>query len=67
MLLNLWQSNEIAGDPGTESSEHARANEQGGEHMANSDPWLGINWKVYAVQGPGGDYLKPDGKQVLSP
>jgi hypothetical protein len=31
--------------------------------MANSDPWLGINWKVYAVQGPGGDYLKPDGKQ----
>ena len=31
--------------------------------MANGDPWLGINWKVYAAQGPGADYLKPDGKQ----
>jgi len=31
--------------------------------MANSDPWLGITWKVYAVQGTGGAYLKPEGKQ----
>jgi hypothetical protein len=31
--------------------------------VANNDPWLGTTWKVYAVQGTGGSYLKPSGKQ----
>ena len=31
--------------------------------MANNDPWLGVAWKVYAVQGAGGPDLKPAGKE----
>ena len=31
--------------------------------MADNDPWLGLNWKVYAVQGAGGPELKPSGKE----
>ena len=31
--------------------------------MADNDPWLGITWKVYAVQGAGGPDLKPSGKE----
>jgi hypothetical protein len=35
----------------------------GAMHVADSDPWLGVTWKVYLVQGVEGGYLKPDGKQ----
>ena len=31
--------------------------------MADNDPWLGVAWKVYAVQGGGGPKLKPHGKE----
>jgi hypothetical protein len=31
--------------------------------VADNDPWLGITWKVYAVQGAGGPDLKPSGKE----
>lgn len=31
--------------------------------MPDKDPWLGVAWKVYAVQGPGGPELKPSGKE----
>jgi hypothetical protein len=31
--------------------------------VADNDPWLGITWKVYVVQGAGGPYLKPSGKE----
>ena len=31
--------------------------------MANNDPWLGVEWKVYAVQGPGGSELKPANRE----
>jgi hypothetical protein len=31
--------------------------------VADNDPWLGITWKVFAVQGAGGVDLKPSGKQ----
>lgn len=38
--------------------------------MAGSDPWSGETWKVYAVQGIDGAYLKPsdkDGTFTLTP
>jgi hypothetical protein len=31
--------------------------------VADNDPWLGVAWKVYAVQGAGGSDLKPSGKE----
>jgi hypothetical protein len=31
--------------------------------VADNDPWLGVAWKVYAVQGGGGAKLKPAGKE----
>jgi hypothetical protein len=31
--------------------------------LTDSDPWLGVTWKVYEVQGVDGPYLKPVGKQ----
>ena len=31
--------------------------------MTNSDPWSGVAWKVYEVQGVDGPYLKPPGKK----
>lgn len=31
--------------------------------MAENDPWLGVAWKVYAVQGAGGVDLKPADKE----
>jgi hypothetical protein len=31
--------------------------------VADKDPWLGVDWKVYAVQGAGGPHLKPSGKE----
>ena len=31
--------------------------------MANSDPWLGVAWQVYAAQGVDGVYLKPADRQ----
>ena len=31
--------------------------------MADTDPWLNRTWKVYAVQGTGGPYLKPSDKE----
>jgi hypothetical protein len=30
--------------------------------MGDSDPWLGVAWKVYAAQGADGPYLKPSDK-----
>jgi hypothetical protein len=33
---------------------------RGEEHVAD-DPWIGTTWKVYAVQGADGCYLKPNG------
>ena len=31
--------------------------------MAESDPWLGVAWKVYAAQGERAPYLKPSDKE----
>jgi hypothetical protein len=31
--------------------------------VVGSDPWLDVAWKVYAVQGVDGQYLKPGGKE----
>jgi hypothetical protein len=31
--------------------------------LTASDPWLGVTWKVYEVQGVGGPFLKPAGQQ----
>jgi hypothetical protein len=31
--------------------------------VADNDPWLGVAWKVYAVQGAGGAELKPVDKE----
>jgi hypothetical protein len=31
--------------------------------VADTDPWLNRTWKVYAVQGTGGPYLKPSDKE----
>lgn len=38
-------------------------NLQGAELVAVMDPWLNRTWKVYAVQGSGGTYLKPSDKE----
>lgn len=38
--------------------------------MAEKDPWLDVTWKVYAVQGIDGGYLKPtdqEGAFTLTP
>ncbi len=31
--------------------------------VVQKDPWLGVAWKVYAVQGADGSHLKPSGKE----
>jgi len=31
--------------------------------LVDTDPWLGVAWKVYAVQGVDGQHLKPSDKE----